>query len=35
MKKLLFFTLGIGIAMTAMAQTKVISKKTEEKRNQA
>lgn len=31
MKKLLFIVLGVGIAMSAMAQTKVISKKPEEK----
>ena len=31
MKKLLFLVLGIGIVMTTMAQTKVISKKPEEK----
>ncbi len=31
MKKLLFLALGIGLSMTVMAQTKVISKKPEEK----
>ena len=31
MKKLLFLTLAIGLTMTVMAQTKVISKKPEEK----
>lgn len=31
MKKLVFIILGIGLTMTAMAQTKVISKKPEEK----
>ena len=31
MKKLLFVVMGIGLAMTVMAQTKVISKRPEEK----
>ena len=31
MKKLLFVLVGIGLTITAMAQTKVISKKPEEK----